>query len=118
MSTEAHTGLFGSKRERVGYNDTTWTVWILGTDELHDHKTLADALEYAAEQNAIFADMRMRNSSENSPVLYAVVLHHGYAWTQATEHANGVDCGHPDCGNCSFDRAAHFDRAEMREVGL
>ena len=102
MSTS---GLFGPDRKRVGYEDQEWAVWVLGLDDIHQKESLADALELANELNATFAEMRLRDSSEFAPVLYAVVLRHGYAWTQATEHAHKLDCGHPDCGPCSFDRA-------------
>ncbi|MEU1663640.1 hypothetical protein ABZ547_08490 [Streptomyces sparsogenes] len=96
--------LFGPDRQRVGYADQEWSVWVSGMDDIHNKDSLADALEQANELNAVFADLRTRDDSEFSPILYAVVLHYGYAWTQATEHAHRVDCGHPDCGPCSFDR--------------
>lgn len=102
MSTSS---LFGPDRKRVGYEDQEWAVWVLGLDDIHHKDSLADALEMANELNATFAELRLRDSSEFTPVLYAVVLRHGYAWTQATEHAHQLDCGHPDCGPCSFDRA-------------
>ncbi|MDR3079914.1 MAG: hypothetical protein LBV60_03130 [Streptomyces sp.] len=105
MSTDNRTRLFGPDRSRVGYADTEWSVWILGTDDIHDQTSLADALEFAAGNNAMFADLRLNSSTEFDPVPYAVVLHHGYAWTQATEHAHNVDCGIRACGPCSFDRA-------------
>ncbi|MFF5703461.1 hypothetical protein ACFY7H_13270 [Streptomyces sp. NPDC012794] len=95
--------LFGPNRRRVGYEDQEWAVWILGLDDIHQKKALADALELAAELNATFADLRLRDSSEYSPVLYAVVLHWGYAWNQAVEHSFGIDCGHPECGPCTVD---------------
>lgn len=99
------TSLFGENRTRVGYAGQEWAVWILGLNDVHDKEHLAGALELAAELNATFAELRMRDSSEFAPVMYAVVLHHGYAWNQAVEHAHKLDCGHPDCGPCSFDRA-------------
>ncbi|MFJ4738757.1 hypothetical protein [Streptomyces sp. NPDC088775] len=105
MSTQSTTHLFGETPTRIGYEDQEWSVWEAGLDDIHDKDTLADALELANELNAIFAELRLRNSSENSPVMHAVVLHYGYAWTQATEHARGLDCGHPDCGRCATDRA-------------
>jgi hypothetical protein len=111
MSTATRTSLFGPDRQRVGYEDQEWAVWILGMDDIHQKDSLAEALEFAAEHNACFADMRKRDNGQFSPVLYAVVLHHGYAWTQATEHAHGLDCGHPDCGPCSFDRTRKYDEA-------
>ncbi|WP_411102502.1 hypothetical protein [Streptomyces sp. cmx-4-9] len=96
--------LFGPNRQKVGYDDQEWSVWILGMDDLHDKSSLAEALEFAAEHNAIFAELRLRDDSQYSPVMYAVVLHWGYAWNQAVEHSFGVDCGHPECGPCTVDR--------------
>lgn len=96
--------LFGPDRQRVGYEDQEWSVWISGMDDIHQQNTLAEALEFAGEHNATFAELRLRDG-QYAITLHAVVLHHGYAWTQATEHAHGVDCGHPDCGPCSFTRA-------------
>ncbi|MFE4857295.1 hypothetical protein [Streptomyces sp. NPDC056670] len=104
MSTEKRTVLFGPDRDRVGYEEHEWSVWILGMDDLHPQDSLPEALQFAAEHNACFADMRMHDSSQYAPVLHAIVLHHGYAWTQATEHAHQVDCGIEDCGPCSLDR--------------
>ncbi|MEV6580199.1 hypothetical protein AB0M92_18775 [Streptomyces sp. NPDC051582] len=99
------THLFGANRQRVGYEDQEWAVWVLGLDDVHHQQALTEALELAAALNSSFAELRLRDSSEFSPVLYAVVLHWGYAWNQAVEHSFGVDCGHPDCGPCSADRA-------------
>jgi hypothetical protein len=110
MSTEKRTELFGPDRSRVGYEEHEWSVWILGTDDIHPQASITDALQYAAEHNACFADMRMRDSSQYAPVLYAVVLHHGYAWTQATEHTHSVDCGIEDCVACTGTRAIHCAR--------
>jgi hypothetical protein len=98
------TRLFGPDRQRVGYEDQEWAVWVLGLDDVHQRKTLAEALELAAELNATFAELRLRDSNEFSPIMYAVVLHRGYAWNQAVEHSFALDCGHPDCGPCSVDR--------------
>lgn len=100
------THLFGESRTRPGYEDQEWSVWVSGLDDIHDKDSLADAMELAAELNATFAELRLRDSSDFSPVMYAVVLHYGYAWTRATEHAWGLDCGHPDCGPCAFNRTA------------
>lgn len=99
------TNLFGPNRERVGCETDKWAVWILGMDDLHPQKKLVDALEFAAEHNAMFASLRLQSDSEYDPVLYAVVLHWGYAWNTAVEHSFGLDCGHPKCGPCSFKRA-------------
>jgi len=98
------TNLFGPDRQRVGYEDQEWAVWTLGMDDIHTKNSLAEALEFAAEHNAIFAELRLRDDSQYSPVMYAVVLHWGYAWNQAVEHSFNLDCGHPDCGPCSFAR--------------
>ncbi|MGW2089635.1 hypothetical protein [Streptomyces sp. NPDC001880] len=99
------TNLFGENRTRLGYEDQEWSVWVSGMDEIHDRETLGGSLNLANELNATFAQMRFNSTSDYDPVMYAVVLHHGYAWTQATEHALGVDCGIPSCGPCSSDRA-------------
>lgn len=101
----SNTKLFGVNRTRLGYEDQEWSVWVCGTDEIHDGQTLGGALNLANELNATFAQMRFNSASEYDPVMYAVVLHHGYAWTRDTEHALGLDCGVPACGPCSFDRA-------------
>lgn len=103
MSTSS---LFGPDRERVGYEDQEWAVWVLGLDDIHQKASVAEALEMANELNATFAELRLRDSSEFSPVLYAVVLHRGYAWTRATEHARQLSCGHPDCESCAMPHGA------------
>lgn len=90
------THLFGADRERVGYEDTPWSVWILGMDELHDRPTLDECLALAAEFNASFAHLRMTSTSEYDPVMYAVVLHHGYAWSRTA----GPACGWETCDPC------------------
>lgn len=100
MTTDNARHLFGENRTRLGYEDQEWSVWVSGLDDIHDKDTLADALELANELNATFAAIRLSDSSEFAPVGYAVVLRHGYAWTQATEHVRKLDCG-----PCSFDRA-------------
>ncbi|MEU1787045.1 hypothetical protein [Streptomyces sparsogenes] len=96
--------LFGPDRQRVGYADQEWSVWVSGMDDIHDKDSLAEALELANELNATFADLHTRDGNEFSPTCYAVVLHHGYAWTQATEHAHRIDCGHPGCVSCYINR--------------
>lgn len=107
MSHTKPTRLFGEDRARVGWADDEWSVWILGMDDVHPQPSLDEALQFAAEHNAAFAELRLRDGDHAIP-LYAVVLHHGYAWTQPTEHAHGVTCGVRDCGPCSFsqERAA------------
>lgn len=100
------TNLFGENRTRLGYEDQEWSVWISGMDDIHDKDSLSDALELANELNATFAQLRLNATNEVDPaVMYAVVLHHGYAWTVDTEHAHGLDCGVRACGACSFKRA-------------
>ncbi|WP_329143593.1 hypothetical protein OIU91_06330 [Streptomyces sp. NBC_01456] len=95
--------LFGPDRQMVGIPEIEWSVWILGMDDIHEQESLAHALQFAAEHNAMFADNRLHYDTRHT--LHAVVLHHGFAWTQATEHALGVDCGHSDCGACGFGRS-------------
>lgn len=93
--------LFGSPdaRFRPGHADTEWAVWISGMDDVLDAPDLETASRMAVERNAAFADLCFRDPQ--SPALYAVVLHHGYAWTQATEHAHGVHGGISACGHCA-----------------
>ncbi|MER7623883.1 hypothetical protein [Streptomyces sp. NPDC126503] len=105
MDNGNRTHLFGQERTRVGYEDHEWSVWILGMDDIHPQASLDDALQFAAEHNAAFAELRLRDGEHAIP-LHAVVLHFGYAWTQATEHAHGVDCGVENCGPCSFTKKA------------
>lgn len=105
MSPNKPFRLFGEDRSRPGWADHEWSVWILGMDDIHPQPGLGDALQFAAEHNAAFAELRLRDGDHAIP-LYAVVLHHGYAWTQATEHAHGIDCGVHDCGSCSLTRKA------------
>lgn len=104
MSTET---LFGETRRLVGPADQEWSVWVSGLDDIHDKDTLADALELANELNASLAALR-ETANECDPVTYALVLHHGYAWTVATEHALGLDCGHPDCYPCATGRSTKW----------
>lgn len=107
--------LFGAdgERTRIGDAATEWAVWSSGIDEIHEYDNqgheldLRNALELANSLNAISAELRVRNGGDpNSPVMHAVVLHWGYAWTAETEHSHGLDCGVRTCGPCSFDRAA------------
>ncbi|MFI1524968.1 hypothetical protein [Streptomyces griseus] len=100
------TTLFGPDRTRLGYEEQKWSVWVSGMDNIHDKATLTEALELASELNACFAQLRLNSTSEYDPVMYAVVLHHGYAWTADTEHALGLDCGVPACEPCSKNRSA------------
>ena len=99
------TKLFGENRTRLGYEDQEWPVWVSGADEIHDRQTLGGALNLAHELNATFAQLRFNSSSEYDPVTYALVLHHGYAWTQGTEHALGINCGVDSCTPCSSTQA-------------
>ncbi|MHC3427235.1 hypothetical protein [Streptomyces sp. DT18] len=100
------TTLFGEQRQLLGYESQEWAVWVSGTDDIHDRNTLGAALHLAAELNAGFAQMRFNSNSEYDPVMYAVVLHYGYAWAVDTEHALGLDCGVPACGEHEAQRAA------------
>ncbi|MYZ37500.1 MULTISPECIES: hypothetical protein [unclassified Streptomyces] len=104
-TTNPTTTLFGPDRHRLGYEDQEWSVWVSGMDEIHDRETLGGALNLANELNATFAQMRFNSTSEYDPVMYAVVLHHGYAWTADTEHRLGKDCGIKACGPCSANRS-------------
>ncbi|MFJ1900448.1 hypothetical protein [Streptomyces sp. NPDC088115] len=100
------TNLFGENRTRLGYENQEWSVWASGMDDIHDRETLGGALNLANELNATFAQLRFNSTSDLDPVMYAVVLHYGYAWTVDTEHAHGLDCGVPACGPCSTKRSA------------
>ncbi|MFD7868001.1 hypothetical protein [Streptomyces sp. NPDC059783] len=99
------TNLFGKNPDRIGYPDQEWAVWVSGMDDIHDRETLGGALNLAQELNAGFAQSWFNSTSEHDPVMYAVVLHYGYAWTQATEHAHGRDCGIPACEPCTTKRS-------------
>lgn len=114
MSTTTNSGLFGPGRQRVGYEEQEWAVWILGMDDIHEQASLEEALEFAAEHNAMFADIRMRHEVGRH-TLHAVVLHHGYAWSPAVEHQLGIDCGRPNClFPCGANRA--FRAAEQQPI--
>jgi hypothetical protein len=96
------TSLFGPNRDRVGYEDTPWSVWVLGMDDIHDRPTLDECLALAQEFNASFVQLRLTSTSEYDPVLYAVVLHHGYAWSRSV----GFCCSNADCKPCAAKEAA------------
>ncbi|MEU0691939.1 hypothetical protein [Streptomyces uncialis] len=101
--------LFGCDRALVGDTDTEWSVWVPGPDDVHTRSSLAAALELAATLNAGFAHLRLSAPpSEYDPVMYAVVLHHGYAWTPETDHVHGTPCGRDTCttGPCAQAPAA------------
>ncbi|MDG9701722.1 hypothetical protein [Streptomyces sp. DH37] len=99
------TNLFGPDRTRLGYEDQEWAVWISGMDDIHQKDSAETALADAADYNATFAQMALRDDrSEYDPVLYAVVLHRGYAWSPSVEHRNGRDCGLVRCVHCGTDR--------------
>ncbi|MGP4114623.1 hypothetical protein ACTWP5_27405 [Streptomyces sp. 4N509B] len=109
-TTRLRPRLFGpaDERTRPGYPDIEWSVWITGMDDIHELDEdgqpfdLLAALQFAAEYNAgAAADY---DGHPYTPVIHAVVLHWGYAWSQKSEHAHGVDCGVQRCGPCSFDR--------------
>ncbi|WP_282696299.1 hypothetical protein [Streptomyces sp. CC208A] len=97
------TSLFGPNRNQVGYEEQPWSVWILGMDDIHDRDTLDECLALANEFNASFAQLRLMPVSEHDPVLYAVVLHHGWAWSRS---AITPVCGRPDCQPCATKEAA------------
>jgi hypothetical protein len=96
----------GDTRTRIGSADTEWAVWQSGTDDVLEKDRdgngldLGDALELANELNATAASA----GNQFEPVTHAVVLHWGYAWTAAADHAHGLDCGVRRCGPCSFNR--------------
>lgn len=70
--------LWGPDAILIGYEDTEWSVWISGMDELLDQPDLDTALRVAAEMNAVgFAGY---DGNPLTPVTYALVLHHGRAW--------------------------------------
>lgn len=103
MTTAApKTQLFGPDRQRLGYEDQEWSVWVSGMDDIHNADTLPAALELANEVNATAARLRLNNRVDDpSYLLGAVVLRWGYAWTADTEHRLGLKCGNPTCGPCS-----------------
>ena len=83
MSTQSITTphLFGPGRTLPGYETDEWSVWIAGPDDIHEQPDHDTALRFAAEHNACFVDMRMRGD-QHTPVMYALVLHRGHAWTR------------------------------------
>jgi hypothetical protein len=94
--------LFGPNRQLLGYEDQDWAVWISGMDDIHDQPTSEMALAFAAEFNAgAYADY---DGSPYSPVIYAIVLRHGYAWAPSVDHRAGRDCGLETCIHCGTDR--------------
>lgn len=74
----SQTPLFGPNRIRPGYEDTEWSVWITGMDDILNQPDLTTALMVAAEHNATF--IHIHDGSPLTPNCWAVVLHHGYAW--------------------------------------
>lgn len=96
------TKLFGPNRIRPGYEDQEWAVWITGMDDVTQQPTVEAALAYAADHNAVAASLY--DGSPLNPVTYAVVLHHGYAWSADVEHCAGRDCGVKGCVHCGTDR--------------
>lgn len=94
--------LFGPDRQRVGYDDQEWAVWISGMDDITQQPNVEAALAYAADHNAsACADY---DGNPYTPVTWAVVLHHGYAWSSSVEHRAGRDCGVKGCVHCGTDR--------------
>ncbi|PWG13934.1 hypothetical protein DF268_08700 [Streptomyces sp. V2] len=90
--------LFGPDRQLLGYEDQEWAVWVSGVNDVLPQPDLITALVTAAEQNAALCGGY--DGHPFTPVAYAVVLHHGYAWTQSVEHQAGRDCGMRDCTDC------------------
>lgn len=70
--------LWGPDAVLLGYEDTEWSVWISGMDELLDQPDLKTALAVAAEQNA--AAFAGYDGHPYTPVTHALVLHRGRAW--------------------------------------
>ncbi len=94
--------LFGPDRTRPGWPDQEWAVWISGMDDITQQPNVEAALAYAADHNAsACADY---DGNPYTPVTYAVVLHHGYAWSASVEHRAGRDCGVKGCVHCGTDR--------------
>jgi hypothetical protein len=97
-------GLFGPNPARPGWADTEWAVWISGSDDILDQPDVETALRAAAEYNAACCDQY--DGDPLTPVMHAVVLHWGYAWTQQSEHAHHRDCGLQTCNPCATKRTA------------
>ena len=95
--------LFGEDRIRPGYEDDEWAVWVIGPDDIHVQPTVEAALAVAADHNAIAA--ADYDGHPYAPVVHAVVLHHGYAWSASVEHQAGRDCGMKGCTDCGASRA-------------
>lgn len=93
--------LFGPDRTRIGDEAQEWAVWVSGPDDIHTQHTLEAALITAAEFNATACETY--DGNQFSPVIYAVVLHWGYAWARDVEHTSGGNCGVAGCAHC--DRA-------------
>ena len=71
-------------------------------DDITQQPNVEAALAYAADHNAsACADY---DGNPYTPVTYAVVLHHGYAWSASVEHRAGRDCGVKGCVHCGTDR--------------
>ncbi|MET8978519.1 hypothetical protein ABZX85_23165 [Streptomyces sp. NPDC004539] len=95
--------LFGPDRQLLGYEDQEWAVWVSGMDDVLPQPDLITALVTAGEQNAALCGGY--DGHPHTPVAYAVVLHHGYAWAQSVEHQAGRDCGMRNCTDCGARRA-------------
>lgn len=91
------TKLFGPDRDQVGWDDMAWVVWISSMDDLHEVDTLEEGMALAHDFNAGFANEWMNSTSEHDPVMYAVVLHYGYAWSRS---AKSSSCGNAGCVPC------------------
>lgn len=90
--------LFGPDRTRIGDADTEWAVWVSGPDDIHVQPDLEHALITAAEFNSTACETY--DGNQFTPVIYAVVLHWGYAWARDVEHTTGGNCGVDGCAHC------------------
>jgi hypothetical protein len=103
--------LFGPDRTRIGDEAQEWAVWVSGPDDIHTQHTLEAALITAAEFNATACETY--DGNQFSPVIYAVVLHWGYAWARDVEHTTGGTCGVNGCAWCD---AAAEREPELKPV--
>ena len=95
---------FGPNRTRIGWPDIEWAVWVSGMDEIHEQPSAETALMYAADYNAGTAELHANDHTGLMPIVHAVVLRNGYAWSSEVEHRAGRDCGIQQCIHCGTDR--------------
>lgn len=95
---------FGPNATRLGWPDTEWAVLCTGSDEISDQPSAEMALLYAADYNAVTAELAANDPDGLMPVSHAIVLHNGYAWSADVEHRAGRDCGIGQCIHCGTDR--------------